>query len=121
MIRLALVTIVGLSACGPALREGEMDAGSTRLCVENATAGYGNIVARAGLVRFTVMPGEEQCRPVIVTGAALELRAVTTGGGSSGPVSYGERLQTSASRCWRWRLTNSPASSADLTPCRDEP
>ena len=119
-MKIALVTVLRLSACGPSLRQGETDPNATRLCVENATAGYGNIVARAGLTRFTVMPGERQCRSVIVTGAALELRAVTTGGGSAGPISYAERLQTGASRCWRWRLGNSPASAADLTPCDDD-
>lgn len=121
MMRVALITVLCLSACGPALRKGETDPNATRLCVENATTGYGNIVARAGLTRFTVMPGQVQCRSVLVTGASLDLRAATTGGGSAGPVSYAERLQTGASRCWRWRLGNSPASAADLTPCRDEP
>lgn len=124
MMRLVALTFLCLCACGPALRGGEEpadEANSLRLCVENATAGYGNIVARAGLVRFTVMPGEEQCRRVVVTGAALELRAQTTGGGSAGPISYTERLQSGAARCWRWRLGNSRASAADLTPCNDEP
>lgn len=118
MKRIVAITVLCLSAaCGPALKPGEQDENTTRLCVENATAGYGNIVARAGLVRFNVMPGQEQCRSVIVTGASLDLRAVTTGGGSGGPISYSERLQTGASRCWRWRLSNSRASAADLTPC----
>lgn len=88
-----------------------------RLCVENATAAYGNIIARAGLVRFDVMPGQRVCKPVIVTGSALPLRASTTGGGTAGPLSYAERLLPGGSGCWRWRLTDSPASAVDLMPC----
>jgi hypothetical protein len=122
MMRIAAIAALSLAACGPLARgSGQADEDRLRLCVQNATVGFGNIVARAGLTRFNVMPGEEQCRAVTVTGMAIELRAATTGGGASGPLSYSERLQPGGSSCWRWRLTNARASSVDLTPCGDEP
>lgn len=118
MMRIAALAAIGLAACGPLARgSGEAGDERLRLCVQNATVGYGNIVARAGLTRFNVMPGQEQCRPVSVTGMAIELRATTTGGGSLGPLSYAERLQPGGSDCWRWRLGNASATSADLMPC----
>jgi hypothetical protein len=120
MMRIAALAAIGLAACGPLARgSGEADDERLRLCVQNATVGYGNIVARAGITRFNVMPGQEQCRPVSVTGIALELQATTTGGGSLGPLSYAERLQPGGAPCWRWRLTNARSSSVDLTPCAD--
>jgi hypothetical protein len=120
MMRIAALTAIGLAACGPLARgSGEADDERLRLCVQNATVGYGNIVARAGLTRFNVMPGQEQCRQVTATSIALELRATTTGGGSQGPLSYAERLQPGGSGCWRWRLGNARSSSADLMPCEE--
>jgi hypothetical protein len=118
MKRLSTVLLLSLAAC--AAREGDENQPAPeplRLCVENATAAYGALTARAGLVRFDVMPGEQVCKPVIATGAAIELRAQTIGGGARGPLRYTERLQPGGSRCWRWRLTDSPASSIDLVPC----
>lgn len=123
MKRLALLALLPLqfTACGPFFRGGGgPDPDALRLCVVNATTGYGNVVARVGLVRFTVLPGQEQCRPVTLTGAYLELRAVTTGGGVTGPLSYAERLQPGNTRCWRWRLSNARASAVDITPCGDD-
>jgi hypothetical protein len=123
MKRLALLALLPLqlTACGPFFRGGgEPDPDALRLCVVNATAGYGNVVARVGLVRFTVLPGQEQCRPVTLTGTFLELRAVTTGGGAAGTLSYAERLQPGNTTCWRWRLGNTRASALDVTPCGND-
>ncbi|HEX6368903.1 MAG TPA: hypothetical protein VF006_08220 [Longimicrobium sp.] len=120
MHRRAAVLLLGLGACGPFFRGGEDAPVRERLtlCVQNHTIAYGNLVARAGPVRFDVMPGQEVCKPLIGTGAAINLRAVTTGGGIGGPRRYEERLPLGGYICWLWRLTDSPASSADLGPCR---
>lgn len=118
MKRLPAFLLLTLAAC--AARPGDENRPAPeplRLCVENATAAYGAITARAGLVRFDVMPGERVCKALIATGAAIDLRARTIGGGARGPLRYAERLQPGVSRCWRWRLTDSPASSLDLVPC----
>lgn len=121
MTRLAAVALLGLAACGPFFKRGEGgESNRTTLCVVNATVAYGTLVARAGLVRFDVMPGEEVCKPVIVTGSDVVLRAQTIGGGAAGPRRYAERFTLAGSRCWRWRLTDSPASSGDLFPCEAE-
>ncbi|HYW11641.1 MAG TPA: hypothetical protein VE871_06770 [Longimicrobium sp.] len=120
MKRLALLALLPLSlnACGPIFRSSpEADANALRLCVQNATAGQGNVVARVGLVNFNVMPGQEQCRPVALTGSYLPLNASTTGAGVAGTLSYAERLHPGATTCWRWRLTNSASSPRDVTPC----
>lgn len=122
MHRCAAVLLLCLTACGPLFRRGENAADPDRLtlCVRNGTVAYGNIVARAGQVRFDVMPGQQVCKPLIATGPAITLRAVTTGGGLAGPRTYEERLLGGGWGCWVWRLTDSPASAADLGPCPDE-
>jgi len=122
MKRIGVALLLAASACGAFRRDQDNPgAQSLRLCVQNATAGYGNITARADLVRFDVMPGREVCRIVPAAGPSLVLQASTVGGGTAGPLNYATRLTTGAGGCWRWRLTDSPASAVDLTPCRDDP
>ena len=122
MHRCAAVLLLCLGACGPFFRRGDRAHERERLtlCVRNATIAYGNLVARAGPVRFDVMPGQQVCKPLIGSGGYIQLRAVTTGGGIGGPRRYEERLPISGYACWLWRLTDSPASSADLGPCPDD-
>ncbi|HEX6037125.1 hypothetical protein [Longimicrobium sp.] len=118
MKRVSAFFLLFLAACAARERDRNEPAPEPfRLCVENATAAYGALTARAGLVRFDVLPGERVCKPLIVTGGAIALRAETIGGGAAGPQRYAEQLQPGGSRCWRWRLTDSPASSVDLMPC----
>lgn len=118
MNRLAVIALLGLAACGVFRRENDSPtAQRLRLCVQNATVGYGNITAHADLVRFDIMPGQEVCKMVPATGPSLVLTAQTLGGGTTGPLRYGTRLQPTGPGCWRWRLTDSPASSIDLLPC----
>lgn len=126
MPRLAFLALAALAACATARQAGgpdAEDAGGLRLCVRNATVGYGNLVARAGLVRIDVLPGEEVCRRLTGPGPTFALRAETTGGGAAGRLSYTATLQAGGSSCWRWRLTNQPGSASDLMPCggEDEP
>lgn len=120
MNRATVVLLLGLAGCGPFLRHGGGGAPEgLRVCVQNATAGYGNIVAHAGLTRFDVQPGEQVCKSVNGTGPSLRLTAVTTGGGAAGPLSFATTLQVGATSCWRWRLANERASQIDLVPCDD--
>jgi len=112
-----------LTACSSATRNGEEGdplPEPLRLCVENATVAYGNITARAGSVRYDVMPGETVCKRLLTASPNVALRASTIGGGASGPQSYAATLQTGGYRCWRLRLSDSPASAADLGPCPSE-
>ncbi|HET7232166.1 MAG TPA: hypothetical protein VFJ16_19320 [Longimicrobium sp.] len=119
MKRIAAGLLVWLTACGP--RHGNGNGGpapeQVTLCVQNETVAYGNIVARAGGVRFDVMPGEQVCKRVPGLGPMIALSAVTTAGNLNGPLSYATQLQVSAGGCWTWRLTDSPASAHDVTPC----
>lgn len=121
MKRYTALLLFCLTACWPFAREeGDEEREPPEpltLCVQNETVAYGNIVARAALVRFDVMPGERVCKRLLATGPAIGLTAVTTGGGVSGPRRYATRLDAGGSRCWRWRLTDSPASAVDLMPC----
>lgn len=125
MRRGAAVLLVCVAACGPFFRpaEGDDDAPPRerlRLCVENATVAYGNLIARAGQVRFDVMPGQQVCKQVLEGGGYVDLRATTTGGGLSGPRRYQAQMPVGSYRCWLWRLTDSPASAGDLGPCRED-
>lgn len=118
MKRFALFALLGLAACSAFRSENDSPtAQRLRLCVQNATVGYGNITAHADLVRFDVMPGQEVCKMVAATGPMLELTAQTMGGGASGPLRYATRLQHAGPGCWRWRLTDSRSSSIDILPC----
>lgn len=122
MMRYVALPLLFLAACGPFFRRSDTpDTDALRLCVRNGTVAYGNIVARAGLVRFDVMPGREVCRRLSTAGPVVQLRAQTTGGGSAGPITYEATLQTGNARCWRWSLSESPASAADLVPCDFSP
>ncbi|HET6232159.1 MAG TPA: hypothetical protein VFE05_18945 [Longimicrobiaceae bacterium] len=120
--RFLTVVLIFAAACGP-LRHGsapEADSGPLRLCVRNATVGYGTLVARAGSTRFDVDPGSEVCKPLMgITQATVVLRARTNGGGSAGPLSYGTTLLPGTSSCWRWRLGNSASTQLDLLPCEE--
>ena len=124
MDRIALVVLLCVAACAPrraSSADGPRPDGPPveplRLCIRNSTLGYGNVIASAGPVRFTVLPGQEQCRNVNDTGPGLRLAAVTTGGGVQGPLSYATTLRSAATKCWVWNLTNTPSSSLDLEPC----
>lgn len=119
MKRLTVVLLLA-AACAPS-PDGEDGPAPERprLCVENATAAYGAITARAGLVRYHVLPGQTECKPLSSPGP-LPLRAATIGGGAAGPLNYAATLNVAGYRCWRWRLTDSPASAADLGPCPSE-
>lgn len=120
MNRVALVVPFFLAACGPLRhRDGEPAPDATRLCVRNAAEGYGNIVAHAGLVRFDVFPGTEVCKSLPGTGPSVQLRAATSGGGSSGPLTYAATLQVGVTRCWRWRLGSTRSTAIDLLPCEN--
>jgi hypothetical protein len=121
MKQAALVIALCAAACGPREPGEDPGPGGLRLCVENAAPAHGNITARAGLVRFDVLPGQRVCKPVSFSGVDIPLTAITSGGGLTGPLRYAERLRPGGSRCWTWRLTGSPASAANPVPCDDEP
>ena len=119
MKQIAAGLLVWLTACAP--RHGNDNGGPTpeqvTLCVQNETVAYGNIIARAGGVRFDVMPGEQVCKRVPGLGPILSLSATTTAGNLNGPLSYATQLQVGGSPCWTWRLTDAPASAHDVNPC----
>ena len=100
---------------------GRREAGAGRpaltLCVENATAGYGNIIARTETVRFDVIPGRTECKELPSLGGSVRLTARTVGGGARGPMEYAATLPSSAPGCWHWRLGNSQSSEIDVMPC----
>jgi hypothetical protein len=120
MTRIAAVLLLVLTAaCGSLFRRSEDAPGAARLrlCVQNETVAYGNIIARANLVRFDVMPGQTECKQLSSASPSIALTARTTGGGRAGPLSYRATLQTGGFSCWVWKLSDSPASTADLVPC----
>ena len=120
MKRIGVALLIGASACGVFRRDQDNPtAQSLRLCVQNATVGYGNVIARADLVRFDVMPGRQVCKLIAATGASVVLTAESTGGGSNGPLRFATRLNVGGGGCWRWRISDQTASQVDLTPCSD--
>ena len=113
MNRCFVVLALLLAACGPR-RTGSMDSNAAELCVQNETVGYGNVVARAGPIRFDVQPGQEVCKRLAGVGSGFTLTARTTGGGAAGPLAFRRELP-SPFGCWLWRLDNSRIST--LEPC----
>lgn len=105
-------TLVVLAAC--ASRPQAYDPDAVRMCIENTTVGYGNVVAYASSVRFTVYPGEEVCKQVNPSGAGLPIRAATTSGGAMGPLRFRFNLPA-GTYCWHWRVSTSQA--LDIVSC----
>lgn len=112
---LCLVPLVLLGCTGN--RSGGVD-NSLTLCIENATAGYGNVVARVESARFEVRPGQTLCRRIGTAGNAPRLTASTVGGGISGQLRFRTTLPGGGAGCWRWQLSGRETEGA-LLPCRE--
>ena len=115
---LVLIPLV-LVACGRQTGPRAEPGNAMTLCIENATAGYGNVVARVESVRYEVMPGRTECRTVSIASASPRLTAQTTAGGTTGPLRFATTLPSSSGACWRWRLSGTQSEGA-LLPCRED-
>jgi|SRR5690606_2210529 len=114
---LLLALLLLLSACASGGRRG-YDPNAVRMCIQNETVGYGNVVAYVNTMRFTVAPGEEECRNVSGSAAGLTIRASTTAGGMGGPLRFAFSLP-GGTYCWHWRVTS--ARTLDVVSCDIEP
>ena len=117
MQRVFLVLTAVCCGCASSARNNGSGVEPLRLCVENATAGYGDLMVQANSVRFNVRAGETLCKPIGISSAAVRLRAISTAGGLAGPLSFATTLDPLSTRCWTWRVTNNRASSTNLQPC----
>ena len=68
------LALLSAAACGPRRSAEGYDPNAVRMCIENETVGYGNVVAQVQTVRFTVYPGADHRRRVAGADAVL-LRA----------------------------------------------
>lgn len=100
---LALLSLIGCASSGG---PGPAGYGMT-LCIQNDAIGYGNLVARVGTTRFTVLPGDEECKDVNAVGGGIPVRAATTGGGAGRPLRFAFELPTTMTDCWFWRVSSS--------------
>lgn len=103
-----------LAACGSSRQVEGYDPNAVRMCIENATVGYGNVAAYVESVRFTVYPGEEVCKNVRGGATGLRIRASTSAGGSTGPMRYSFSLP-GGTYCWHWRISS--ARGLDIVSC----
>lgn len=109
----ALLLVLTLIGCASS-KEGEDGETSRRspltLCIENGTAGYGNVNAKARMVNFELMPGETVCKELQEYGSSVPIEAVTRGGGIYGPLRFRAQVSPVQGDCWHWRLTNDRAT-----------
>jgi hypothetical protein len=121
MRRSVVLIPLALAACSSAPRSapGTATAAGTAmtLCIENATAGYGNVVARVESLRYEVPPGRTQCRELTPASTSPRITANTTSGGTTGPLRFSTTVPTNGG-CWRWRVATSQ-TEGDLLPCRE--
>ena len=115
-VRVLLFAVVLLAVVGCASSRGAdaYDPNAVRVCIENTAVGYGNVIAYVSSVRFTVYPGEEECKNVRSAGAGLSVRAATSSGGGAGPLRFSFALP-GGTYCWHWRVSNSRA--LDIVSC----
>jgi hypothetical protein len=112
---LVLLTLVAAACARP---RGATPGNAMMLCIENATAGYGNVVARIEAIRYEVLPGRTMCREITPASATPRISAVTTSGGAAGPLRFATTLPSSSGGCWRWRVSGQQTEGS-LLPCRE--
>ncbi len=76
------------------------------LCIENATAGYGNVNAKARMTNYEVMSGHTVCKDLNEYGSTVPIVARTRGGGAFGSLRFYAQVDPIRGNCWHWRLTN---------------
>jgi len=117
MRRMILVLVLFSCGCASAARKEGAGVEPLQLCVENGTAGYGDLTVQANSIRFMVRSGETLCKSIGYSSAAVRLRAVSTAGGIEGPLTFATTLDPLSTRCWKWRVTNNRTSSTNIQPC----
>ena len=110
----AMLLLLGVAGACASRAPRAYDPNAVRMCIENETVGYGNVVAQVETTRFTVYPGEEVCRNVLGTAGGLSIRAQTTAGGSRGPLRFSFVLP-GGTYCWHWRVSS--AQVLDIVSC----
>jgi hypothetical protein len=111
-----LLALVAAACSRP--RSGPAGGNALTLCIENATTGYGNVVARLETTRMEVTPGRSLCREFTPASGSPVITAVTRGGGVTGPLRFSTSLPSGGGACWRWRLEG-VQSEGSLLPCRE--
>lgn len=108
MIRSAVLLMVAvLAGCAATSEEGaSFSREPITLCIENATAGYGNVNAKARMTDFEVMSGHTVCKNLNEFGPAIPISARTRGGGAFGSLRFYAQVDPFRGNCWHWRLTN---------------
>ena len=114
---MALLLALVAAACSRP-RSGPAGGNALTLCIENATTGYGNVVARLETTRFEVSPGQSLCRTFTPASASPTITAVTRGGGAVGPLRFSTSLPSGGGACWRWRVEG-VQTEGSLLPCRE--
>jgi hypothetical protein len=113
---LLLLPALALAACAHGRgKQHSVPGAPVTLCIVNAVAGYGNIVAHVGPMRLEAQPGETVCRKLRGMPGALDLSAMSTGGGLTGALAFSDVLRAAPDECWRWTFRG--PRSAPLLPC----
>lgn len=113
LIGLALAT----AACARSRHVSDSPTSPT-VCIENAAAAVGSITATTEGVRWHVLPGRTECKPVRFTSQEIVLQAESIGGGAAGPARYQTRIPFGPG-CWHWRLTEQ-SGPGSLLRCPEE-
>ena len=110
-----------LAACSQA-RPSSTPQNAFTLCLQNATAGYGNVQALIERVRYDVRPGQTSCKQVnpASTSARLTAHTIGGGGGESGQVQFATTLPSGGASCYRWRVSAAQNPAGDILLCEGD-
>ena len=119
MRRTTLLLAVLFAACSQA-RPTSSPQNAFTLCLQNATAGYGNVIALIERVRYEVRPGQTSCRQVNPASTSARLVAHTSAGGDRGQLQFATTLPSAGAPCYRWRLADSQNPAGNILQCEGD-
>ena len=112
---------LALAACSQS-RPASTPVNAFTLCLQNATAGYGNMVALIERVRYDVRSGQTSCKQVnpATSNARLVAHTIGAGGGTNEQLQFATTLPSAGASCYLWRLSTPQNQAGDILQCEGD-